>query len=1299
MNEQSKAEPKSQLLVTEKKKGKEIATGNGRASWLHRVGDYYLVAWQQVDTDYTPHRYYEPTIQIISAEGTEVTQQRGQKEEIKLFDYLKKHFPEKIYFSSDINSAEKDTVTPKSIKSDYWRELFFKKNPKWRDNADGNFTKCQEIGILSLTYNSLPSSEIYGGKYLTSKKGETQYIIQVKNDAGVPLPKDRWVVYGPSVEPEDLPPDVKDWMSVAESGARYFSVAPGIDGMVGKNGLELFKAGDYTNPIFKDTSITDVESYFATIASVPPILVTIGHDQPNYIKTLQLESDPSKMIMRSVTLPPELRFPVVNGMTLDPSGAFMMLDLDKKIIVIALDTLEVVGEIPNASRPSFDSSGRFSVIKSKAVTFFDANFAELAHKREEARQAKIANNIRTEELFLTEGERKDREVKLGAQRLKPIVDQVSPDFERQSAQVKASRSREGIRQLEFALENLRSQLSVQMPGRTIDVNAIVELMQVQYVDPVRKEIYQQSVGEMVARLKTDLQTGLSLQAIGNLSQDYDEVKKMIPWLEEAQKTEIFEIGRDLQRKITEFLAAHSHEFIEQAKRYMDVARQKLETFSSRAEIESWVEFEYPSLLTQLGTLQRQCPQEAIDAIQAITQARIELGDLVAHYEAKFKREYAKIRELASEQNVAIGQSLSIEIKRFIERIQAKQFARRSEAENYVASSPTYRQINIDIEALLLKEPVKGKTIKQAFDVALSQFYYSVDQQSKIEVVQSGQQMVLLGNEAFPIWEGKVKKKQKKQVELQFSEDRTTHGPGVTRDQISGEIELKVTDEYGKVQIIKPYDGLGSGDDYRLGLVATIYGSEFTPSYLSGGEYKDFRRNYVDWMKGNDSLIRLELTARRNELRKLFESRPKRNQFGTGEQGSVAFAAAREKWDAQNKDNFSNLIQKYGVYLAEKNVTLLHRIDAIANEPEGTNGNGKGYVPEWQSHWVVDPQTESYLENMAEMLKMQLELQEGMLLLKGHAGTGKDVLVKMFCEKTHRPYFAIDCTKWTTEFELSEDITLESVDGASQTVKVPSVVLSAITTPGAVMYFNELNAMPEQAQIFLHSLLDEKRTLTLKTSSGKTIKADSSVLIMGSMNPGYPGTFEPQFATRSRTVSLEIGYPPLKRENDPGDNRADKPFNVSEALRIARGVSSLESMTYEVDLTRNEFVKAWDNYVNGIATGALPLSVEQKFDLEVILALVQFGDELRQNFIATFEKRGGRKSLEVSQPITAREMRRAAWALNQIPAAEKVNLAGAEDLAKQLIEDFFLSHIDDTEQRANLLRHIKANMHAKKRTAA
>jgi MoxR-like ATPase len=282
--------------------------------------------------------------------------------------------------------------------------------------------------------------------------------------------------------------------------------------------------------------------------------------------------------------------------------------------------------------------------------------------------------------------------------------------------------------------------------------------------------------------------------------------------------------------------------------------------------------------------------------------------------------------------------------------------------------------------------------------------------------------------------------------------------------------------------------------------------------------------------------------------------------------------------------------------------------------------------------------------------------------------------------TNRPYFAIDGTKWTTEFELSEDVMLESKDGASQTVKVPSAVLSGITTPGAVVYFNEFNAMPEQAQIFLHALMDEKRSLTLKTSSGKTIHADPSVLLVASMNPNYPGTFVPQFATRSRMLSLEIDYPPLTRKADAEDPNQNPLYDSSEALRMARGIDSLDDLTYEANLEHNDFVKLWDHYINGVDNGSPEPTLIQKFDLDTSLAVIQFSQKLRADFIKIFEKsRDVRDALPVSQPITGRELRRMAYVLSKMTPEEKAK-ANPETVARELLERFFLTHIDKKEDR-------------------
>ena len=305
---------------------------------------------------------------------------------------------------------------------------------------------------------------------------------------------------------------------------------------------------------------------------------------------------------------------------------------------------------------------------------------------------------------------------------------------------------------------------------------------------------------------------------------------------------------------------------------------------------------------------------------------------------------------------------------------------------------------------------------------------------------------------------------------------------------------------------------------------------------------------------------------------------------------------------------------------------------------------------------------------------------------------------MFSNLTNRPYFATDCTKWTTEFELSEDIVLEAEGGASKTVRVPSAVLNGITTPGAIVYFNEINAMPEQAQIFLHSLMDEKRALTLKTSSGQVVKADPSVLLIGSMNPDYPGTFSPQLATRSRMVDLEIDYPPLMRERDPDDPNPNPPYDASEAIRMAREVDSLSDLTIEPNLQRNEFVQMWDRYVNGIDNGAPEPNQEQRFDIDTTLALVQFSNRLRGDFIKRFEKsREARNALPIDLPVTGRELRRCADALNEMSAEQKVS-ANPEAVARQLLGRFFLRHIDKKED-LDKIETAMATWTSQKRMAA
>ena len=63
--------------------------------------------------------------------------------------------------------------------------------------------------------------------------------------------------------------------------------------------------------------------------------------------------------------------------------------------------------------------------------------------------------------------------------------------------------------------------------------------------------------------------------------------------------------------------------------------------------------------------------------------------------------------------------------------------------------------------------------------------------------------------------------------------------------------------------------------------------------------------------------------------------------------------------------YKEMYQAMGEFMAEHHIVLLKRIEKIQQQPDIEKTNGKGEVPQWKSFWVVDPQTEHYLERIAK----------------------------------------------------------------------------------------------------------------------------------------------------------------------------------------------------------------------------------------------------------------------------------------------------------------------------------------------
>lgn len=1129
-------------------------------------------------------------------------------------------------------------------------------------------------GILSFDNRPQPveliASEltVLSDKYvvLTTKEGGF-FTFVTKNEKGVTLAPKDWKRLNPSDPlPEELKNEVEKLLGENEG---YKQINESHYALITDVGVNIFKAGDTQgSPVFSE-GIPSVERNMAIDPSNPNVIYYCQSSNPRSVVRLDLNGESNTWKSVAAELPK--KYESVSNLQLDPTGNFFLFYSKEDLVVVTKDTLDEVKRVPNLTQVNFDSTGRIRAVdKDGHLVIYEPNFSEVAEELDKRRVAKLADGIQFQDIFDLEASKKAQKGGEGLEYLEPLRVKYQEQFTDVLSKIT---TQEGVNQIRQGFNKLRDALR-QQGLKQNEITFIIEGLE----EPItlkEKDFAVKATHEALVSVRATLASGLSINSVSEARAEMEKIRGTEALLEGDLRQEVHEVALELEQRSLELFRQRGGEIIKDIHGLIERTKTDLEGFTSKSQMDDWLEFRYPQLKSRLGSLAKDVPLEADEAYKAIVAARTDLQTIASTFEDKFKREYAKVRERASERIGATVDILAQDVDGLIERLHTKGFTSRTAAEQYLSSSDAKKTLETEIAGLAGDNPDVAKELERGLKVRISNTLTEIERGALTQVAETGQQMVMFGETAFPKWEAKVKEKVERKVDLTFEEDAKTHGPGVKAGDILGDVSISIRTSTGKVEKVRLYEGWQNENEWRLGLL-TYRGESIPPSYLTAKEFKDIRKEYGDWSQGEKSNLRKELQEKRDVLKEVYSRRQK-----VGERTPDVDSVWQEEYRAK--------LQEYATFATENHISLLRRIDQIKSEPEVEYTNGKGFIPEWQSHWVMDRQTETDLEEMAKALKMQLDLQEGLVNLKGHAGTGKDVRIKMFSSLTNRPYFGIDGTKWTTEFELSEDVMLESKDGASQTVKVPSAVLNGITTPGAIVYFNEFNAMPEQAQIFLHALMDEKRSLTLKTSSGKTIRALPNVLLVGSMNPNYPGTFDPQFATRSRMVSLEIGYPPLTRKADAGDRNPNAPYDASEALRIARGVDSLADLTYEASLERNEYVKMWDKYINGIDNGAPEPTGTQKFDIDASLALVQFANNLRENFIKIFEKsREARNALPVSQPITGRELRRAAYALSKMTPEEKAT-ANPEGVARDLLNKYFLTHIDKKEDQDKIRTAMSA----------
>ncbi|MDO8649412.1 MAG: AAA family ATPase [Candidatus Peregrinibacteria bacterium] len=1167
-------------------------------------------------------------------------------------------------------------------------------------------------------------SVILNGKYILLWDPQERAFVawQTELDGRPQLPRN-WIRYSTATAtgvPEDLTEHLRGLFASAEKYKDCKRVNDTYVAVIDNNrGIGFVRDDDRANIVYPD-ALPGIRENFVVDPNDDQTVFYCQHEKPTDIYELNVSGDPTKWEARLIHLPETKSYSKIEKLNIHPSGKFFDCWALQTIMVMRKDEYsgeekrvrenhmgivhidrQTGAELPSpfigVSSHRYNDGGELCGLQNGNVpVVYQTNLGTIAKEQQRQQAAKKASTIDIETLMdsdtSTKGPGKEDEPQedttvYNRQRaqcdekfLGAIQQATTPEQLEQKVIGPLNRVRTGLRD-----RKRLSPAAVRYITETVDAA----------LQKKNQELASATATTLIGQIRTQLgERNLPLNRLEAIQADVKAAQNL-PNLPEPLSQTIGELTQLFEGRLAEAMNRDAVEIEREVRAEIDRERQRASTFHSLPQVTQWLRETIPTLQSKYVEQQGRClPGSPVFGVYQ--RAQETLRELGAATRKKFEQNYDKLREQARSQLSATITSVGLNIDECFATLRLAAFPSREAAENAIDTGADYRQLEQQIQIIEEQDREEARTLRDKLHAGRARFIGEVERKLAAVTDDQGKRVYRFGSISFPIYEAATKKVGAKQTAITFI---PSGGGGASPGETQGSIVVRVETGRGKKIDVIPWEQKLDAENFQTG-VTTYRGVEdgkggkdrlIAPSTMMQAEYSKIRKLYQRWQSGE---LKREWQSRRATLMQLYLGKPRfdaRMQArgeqieavpGTGRElpGGKNFTASRQprgKADKTWQGQYKKLLGEYADFCQQNAIPLLRELERIEHAPESEYANGVGFVPKWKDEWVVAPEDEEVLGEMARQFSFQLEKQCGLLDLKGPPGTGKDVYLQIFAERTKRPLFSHDCSKTDSEGELVEDIFFEAEGGATRTVFVPSKILQGIQTPGAIIYMNEFNLLPEDTQKFLNSLFDSKRSLTLKTKSGRVIKSQPDVLFTCSQNPSEGKQSHP--SVLSRMVHIEVDYPPLYGKKKPGDTRSSPPFSPSEPLKIARMMRGFKDSTLEENMEKNPFVKHWDFYANGI--GEDPnLPQAQQFDMQVTLCLVQLGNYLRTEFKKhTIEDDDS--AVPVALPVTLREMQSCGTELGSIPVEEKTR-AGAdpEKLAKLLMRRYFLMHFQPKERQ-------------------